>query len=106
MATLSTHVLDTSTGEPASGLTVELNDGRGTLVSSATTDEDGRVKALGSDLAAGVYTAVFRTGDYFQSQGQVGFYPKVSVEFLVADDRHYHVPLLLSAYGYSTYRGS
>ncbi|MGL6235857.1 MAG: hydroxyisourate hydrolase [Segniliparus sp.] len=106
MPTLSTHVLDTSTGTPASGVRVELRDARGLIVAEAATDEDGRIKDWDTALVPGTYTAVFHTAEYFRSQGQAGFYPKVSVEFSVTDDRHYHVPLLLSPYGYSTYRGS
>ncbi|ADG99490.1 hydroxyisourate hydrolase [Segniliparus rotundus DSM 44985] len=106
MTTLSSHVLDTATGAPARGLRVELLDARRVVLAQATTDDDGRVKGLGPELVPGDYTVVFHTSDYFQSQGQVGFYPKVTVEFHVAGDPHYHVPLLLSPYGYSTYRGS
>jgi 5-hydroxyisourate hydrolase len=106
MTTLSSHVLDTTTGAPARGLRVELRDASGTLVAEAATDEDGRIKNLGPELAPGDYTAIFHTAEYFQSQRHVGFYPKITVEFRVADDPHYHVPLLLAPYGYSTYRGS
>lgn len=106
MPTLSTHILDTSTGAPASGVRVEVRDATGGLVASGETDGDGRIKDWEAVLRPGVYTAIFHTADYFQANGQTGFWPKVSVEFDVTDERHYHVPLLLSPYGYSTYRGS
>ena len=106
MLTLSTHILDTSTGTPASGVNVELRDAVGGLVAEAATDGDGRIKDWDAVLVPGTYTAVFHTAAYFHAHGQTGFYPKISVEFSVTDGRHYHVPLLLSPYGYSTYRGS
>ena len=104
MSTLSTHVLDTATGEPAIGMTVHLSrssgDGWETLA-TMKTDDDGRAGA-GGELAGGTYRLGFETGDYGNE-----FYPFVHVVFRVDEDReHYHVPLLLSPYGYTTYRGS
>ena len=109
--TLSTHVLDTARGRPAAGVrvTVELRDGdvwRG--VGGGVTDDDGRVPGLlAGDLAAGTHRLTFATGEWFRAQGVAGFYPEVSVVCQTEDRRaHHHVPLLLSPYGYSTYRGS
>jgi 5-hydroxyisourate hydrolase len=104
MTTVSTHVLDTARGEPAAGMMVRLarwgEDGW-VGVAEALTDEDGRVPRFG-ELAAGLFRLGFETGDYGNE-----FYPFVHVVFAVDEERsHYHVPLLLSPYGYSTYRGS
>lgn len=103
MSTLSTHVLDTETGEPAAGMEIHLSvsgqQGWDELARSAT-DSDGRA-SLG-DLPAGIYRIGFETGSYGS-----GFYPFVHVVFTLDEGRdHYHVPLLLSPYGYTTYRGS
>ena len=103
MATLSTHVLDTSRGRPAARIAVTLETRDGATLATGGTDDDGRVGSLGGDLAAGDYRLRFDTGGYL---GPTGFYPEVTVTFTVGDDEHYHVPLLLSPYGYSTYRGS
>ncbi len=101
MATLSTHVLDTATGTPAAGIDVRLETRDGEVLDQGVTDDDGRVGSLGGELGLGAYVLRFETGGYVD-----GFYPEVVVVFTVADDRHHHVPLLLSPYGYSTYRGS
>jgi 5-hydroxyisourate hydrolase len=101
MSTLSTHVLDTATGRPAAGIPVRLETRSGALLGDGVTDADGRIAALGPDVAEGDYVLRFATAAYV-----TGFYPEVVVVFTVADDRHHHVPLLLSPYGYSTYRGS
>lgn len=105
MISISTHVLDNGSGEPASGVQVVLQRRAGDAwadVNSATTDGDGRVTGLGSDLAPGAYRVRFDTGAY----GNM-FYPEVVVAVELDDSRdHYHIPLLLSPFGYSTYRGS
>jgi 5-hydroxyisourate hydrolase len=76
-------------------------------VHEASTDDDGRVMALAPEgLAPGVYRLVFDTGSYFAGGGRTGFYPEVSITFTVDEERHYHVPLLLSPFAFSTYRGS
>jgi 5-hydroxyisourate hydrolase len=111
---ISTHVLDTALGRPAAGVPVvleRLTEGdRAIVVSSAVTDADGRVRELipsGTPLAAGTYRLIFETGVYFNAAGVEVFYPHVPVVFTVHDAKqHHHVPLLLSPYGYSTYRGS
>jgi 5-hydroxyisourate hydrolase len=103
MATLSTHVLDTALGRPAAGIQVTLRTNEGADIDVGTTDGDGRVGSLGGDLAAGSYSLRFDTGGYL---GDDAFYPEVVVSFRVGTDEHYHVPVLLSPYGYSTYRGS
>jgi 5-hydroxyisourate hydrolase len=103
VSTLSTHVLDTATGRPAEGVAIRLESRDGELLGEGVTDADGRVGAIGPEqLERGAYVLRFDTGLYVD-----GFYPEVVVVFTVADpDQHYHVPLLLSPYGYSTYRGS
>ncbi|MGB0102084.1 MAG: hydroxyisourate hydrolase [Nocardioides sp.] len=107
MATLSTHVLDTSRGLPASGVRVALESDAGSALGEGVTDADGRVSAIGPDvLAPGAYTLRFDTGAYFTRVGAAAFYPEVAVSFVVDADQHFHVPLLLSPFGYSTYRGS
>ena len=114
MSTVSTHVLDTALGRPAAGVAVTLErlDARGaaTLAGFGTTDDDGRLRDFppaGEVLANGDYRLRFDTGAYFAASGREAFYPSVTVEFRVTDAAaHYHVPLLLSPYGYSTYRGS
>lgn len=104
MTTLSTHVLDTSLGRPASGVAVSLS-GEGASA-EAVTDPDGRVADLGGALEPGTYTLRFDSGAYFAQRGTDGFYPEVLVTFTVSGAGHVHVPLLLSPFGYSTYRGS
>lgn len=110
MSRLTTHVLDTALGRPAVGVPVTLSalvDGRWADLASGTTDDDGRARSLGPDaVAPGRYRFVFDTAAYFAATGQVGFHPEVVVVFDVVDDEHYHVPLLLSPFAYSTYRGS
>lgn len=106
MATLSTHVLDTALGRPAADLAVALTTADGDLLGEATTDADGRVRPIGAELHPGVYVLRFSTGEYHAATGQQGFYPRVEITFTVGDAAHYHVPLLLNPYGYSTYRGS
>jgi len=108
---VTSHVLDAARGRPAAGVAVrleELLDGVWTPRAQSRTDEDGRVSALGPQaLPAGVYRVVFDTGSYFEAAGVQTFYPEVSVTFTLAEEgEHYHVPLLLSPFGYSTYRGS
>ena len=114
MATLSTHVLDTSRGRPAGGITISLerlNAGEGwTPLSEAATDDDGRVKQFvlaEPNLGPGTYRLVFSVEKYFKELNQQTFYPEVSVAFLIEPGaEHYHVPLLINPFGYSTYRGS
>jgi len=112
MKSISTHVLDISRGRPASDVpvTLEKKDGAGyVVVNSGRTDADGRVKGLVAegDLTAGTYRITFDTGAYFAALKVEAFYPEASIVFVIRDAAaHYHVPLLLSAYGYSTYRGS
>lgn len=113
MSAITTHILDISTGFPARQVSVMLE--RQTLagweiVGKGVTDEDGRLRdLLGSDtqLPTGNYRLTFDTENYFARQHIEGFYPQVTVAFTVREaDAHYHVPLLLSPFGYSTYRGS
>ena len=106
---LSTHVLDATTGRPAIGVPVRLERGDGGTLASAATDAGGRIKDWGGAEAAepGRYRLIFDTGAYFAVRGIGTFYPEVAVTFAISDpSEHYHVPLLLSPYAYSTYRGS
>lgn len=109
MSAITTHVLDTSRGRPAARVPVRLEH-RNAVLGSGTTDEDGRLRDLlppDLPLTPGVYRLVFDTGAYFRAQDTEAFYPRVSIDFEVRDGaQHYHVPLLLSPFGYSTYRGS
>ena len=107
---LTTHVLDTADGRPAAGIPIELArlDGeRREVLRTVTTNADGRTDGpllAGSDLGAGTYELVFSVGEHF---GGKGFLDRVPVRFTIADaDAHYHVPLLVSPWSYSTYRGS
>jgi 5-hydroxyisourate hydrolase len=112
--TLSTHVLDATTGRPAAGVQVRLEHGADAGWAPAgqgQTDADGRLRLSGPESAAdfgpGVYRITFGTGAYFTTRGVPSFYPEVTITFeMTARDEHYHVPLLLSPYAYSTYRGS
>jgi 5-hydroxyisourate hydrolase len=114
MSGITTHVLDTAAGRPARGVPVRLEvhgAGKGWVtLADRTTDEDGRVNDLiaeGARLDPGVYRLTFTTGVYFTRQQIATFFPEASVVFEVRDaTQHYHVPLLLSPFGYSTYRGS
>lgn len=105
---VTAHVLDASTGTPARGVAVTLSAADDAVIAEAVTDDDGRVSELGPPrLSSGVYQIVFGTGDYFAGRGQETFYPQVQVRFQVDETQaHYHVPLLLSPFAYSTYRGS
>ncbi|WP_449066078.1 hydroxyisourate hydrolase [Planomonospora algeriensis] len=102
---LSTHVLDAAVGRPAEGVAVRLLADDGTLLAAGSTDADGRI--TGWRPGPGVHRLVFGTGAYFAARGTDSFYPEVCVVFRVGDpDEHHHVPLLLSPFAYSTYRGS
>jgi 5-hydroxyisourate hydrolase len=110
---ITTHVLDLSSGRPAVGVRVALLRVDGTQrvpAGSGVTDADGRVKGLtapGDKLNAGTFELSFETGDYFKSRGVDRFHPRVTITFEVTDPtQNYHVPLLISPFGYSTYRGS
>lgn len=114
MSAITTHVLDTSRGRPAGGVPVHLEaqeaDGGWRSVGAGATDADGRLRDLlpdDFDLQPGIYRLVFDTAAYFEAHEVRSFYPHVAVVFLIDDAaQHYHVPLLLSPFGYSTYRGS
>jgi 5-hydroxyisourate hydrolase len=107
MTHLSTHVLDAASGTPAAGVAVILTDAAGTALDSAATDDDGRIASIGDALSAGVYRLTFDTGAYFAGRGIPTFYPEVVIAFEITDvGVKYHVPVLLSPYAYSTYRGS
>lgn len=109
-ASLSSHVLDLQTGRPAPGLAVTVHTlGPSRQLASGVTDDDGRIKQWSPalELPPGAYQVVFDTGSWFAARQQVTLYPRVQICFtVVAGQPHYHIPLLLSPYGYSTYRGS
>jgi 5-hydroxyisourate hydrolase len=117
MSTISTHILDIARGRPASGITVILrSDNR--EFARARTDDNGRITTwtansdpdaadpVASRLSPGGYTLRFETRPYFKAQSLATLYPFIEIHFEVGDDSHYHIPLLLSPWGYSTYRGS
>lgn len=112
MSQLTTHVLDTSIGRPGKDIPVKLlqqanEDWQG--IAQGITNADGRISDLlpaGKLLSPGNYKLVFQTGNYFAANNIKGFYPEVEIQFTVFDDAHYHVPLLINPFGYSTYRGS
>ncbi len=113
MSGITTHVLDISRGRPAAGVPVILEieaSGGWQTVGEGITNADGRVSdllAASSLNASGIYRLSFDTAKYFADQNIQGFYPQVTVVFKIESaDQHYHVPLLLSPFGYSTYRGS
>lgn len=108
---ITTHILDLGTGNPAADVAVTLvrvTDAGEQPVAEGRTDADGRLSHwFEGPLVAGTYQIRFATGDWYQAQGKTAFHPRVSIDFVVSDlDRHYHVPLLLNQFGYSTYRGS
>lgn len=108
---LSTHILDTTRGKPAAGVTVRVErvqNGVATELGRGVTNEDGRVKPLLETIpAAGTYRLHFDVAAYFTALAVDSFYPSVVIDFTVkAPAEHYHVPLLLNPFGYSTYRGS
>ena len=114
MSAITTHVLDTARGRAAVGIQVEL-EGRDTSgswrpIGRGATDADGRLRTLlpaGEPLVPGVYRLIFDVEQYFSAQDVRGFFPRIVVEFAAADgEEHYHVPILLSPFGYSTYRGT
>ena len=114
MSGISTHVLDTSRGTPAAGVAVTLErdagGGRWATLASTKTDADGRVKTLlpdGTTLSAATYRLRFESGAYFRASGAACFHPRVEIVFDVTDaSKHHHVPLLISPFGYTTYRGT
>jgi hydroxyisourate hydrolase len=109
---ITTHVLDTALGRPATGVLVQLEqrtEAEGWLpLGDAITDADGRIREIGpAHVPAGTYRFTFDTGDYFANDGRETFFPEVAVTFSVTDpESHYHVPILLSPFSVSTYRGS
>ncbi len=112
MATITTHVLDTARGKPAAGVPIALDAVEGATsrsVARGVTDDDGRLKTLTDPggVPAGTYRLTFDTGAYFARLGTDAFFPTAHITFIVKDESaHFHVPLLLAPFGYSTYRGS
>jgi 5-hydroxyisourate hydrolase len=114
MSTISTHVLNTATGKPGAAMKIVFEsvgaNGKKTEIGRNLTNADGRVTALvpsGVTMKPGTYSLTFLTGEYFAASGGKCFYPQVEVLFEVGPaDEHYHVPLLVSPFGFSTYRGS
>ncbi len=109
-STLSTHILNLDEGAPAQGVLVELRGTNsagdaGTVLGKNHTDADGRASDW-PELTAGTYELTFAIGEWFKARNQRCFYPRVRIEFMVDDQRHYHVPLLLNKFGFSSYRGS
>ena len=113
MSSISTHILDTARGIPAANVSISLHrqkNNQWNCIGEGKTNTDGRVSDLyeqQSNLSAGVYKMHFDTGHYFLKAGDNIFYPYAEVVFVIGKDKdHYHIPLLLSPFGYSTYRGS
>lgn len=113
MSQITTHVLDTARGTPAQNIPITLyqqSESGWTELAGGVTNEDGRIAGLLDPLLklpAGVYRMHFNTGTYFENNREIGFYPYVDITFTLKDTgEHYHIPLLLSPFGYSTYRGS
>jgi 5-hydroxyisourate hydrolase len=112
MSQLTTHILDTSLGKPAAGIAVQLEQfalNKWQRIAAGKTNSDGRISDLLPNemiLPVGVYRLIFETATYFSNQKLKAFYPSVTIEFEISDATHYHVPLLLNPFGYSTYRGS
>jgi 5-hydroxyisourate hydrolase len=112
MSAITTHVLDTARGCPAAGIAITLErcEPGAAVLGRGETDADGRLRTLlaaDAVLEPGDYRLTFETGAYLARSGGSGFYPRVTVEFTIRDvAQHYHVPLLLSPFGYATYRGS
>ncbi len=109
---LTTHILDTSKGKPGKDISISLQmpvNGNWQTIAQGVTNADGRIGDLlpsQKNLSPGNYKLVFDTESYFASQKQKGFYPEVEIQFTISDETHYHVPLLINPFGYSTYRGS
>jgi len=109
---ITTHALDTSIGTPAKHMLITLKGLRNDQwkpMSVGITNNDGRISDVlppGRLLTPGNYTMTFNTGNYYKNNNQNGFYPEASIQFEVTDDSHYHIPLLINPFGYSTYRGS
>ncbi len=110
---ITTHILDTTSGRPASGVSVELavEEKRvWRVLATGTTNADGRITDLlpaETAIVAGNYRFIFHTGAYFQQQGVASFYPAITIVFTIRQPQeHHHVPLLLTPFGYTTYRGS
>jgi 5-hydroxyisourate hydrolase len=112
MSSITTHILDIQLGQPAAGVAVKLEifqDGQWRQLDQGVTDQDGRISDFlpAGSVDKGIYRLAFNSGSYFNDRGTPTFYPKVAVIFEVQDrNQHYHIPLLLSPFGYSTYRGS
>jgi 5-hydroxyisourate hydrolase len=109
MSKITTHVLDTVLGKPAAGITVrlELQENQNwKVIASANTDRDGRCANLAPDAVPGTYRLVFATCAYFSQHNRTTIYPEIAIIFQCGNDPHYHIPLLLSDNGYTTYRGS
>ena len=114
MSAITTHVLDTTHGHPAAGVAVRLelrhDSDQWLFIGQGETDADGRLRSLmpeAGSVPPGTYRLTFDTGGYFDAHGLRSFYPQVAVTFeVVQGEAHYHVPLLVSPFGYSTYRGS
>lgn len=113
MSQITTHILDTSIGKPAQEIKVvlekEINTNNWEKISEGLTNKDGRLPGLVADsivLEPGIYKLTFDTASYFLKMNIQGLYPSVSISFIIKDSSHYHIPLLLNPFGYSTYRGS
>lgn len=112
MSRITTHVLDTSEGKPAAGIKIVLfhsENNNWKEVTAGVTNNDGRISDLLKDnkkLTKGIYKLIFETGLYFRQKKLSSLYPYVEIVFEISDEEHYHIPLLLSPFGYTTYRGS
>lgn len=112
MSQLTTHILDTTKGKPAEGVNVYLSmlqNNEWTEIAPGTTDMDGRIPQLlrpDAVLEPGTYKLRFETKEYFEKQGISSFYPYIEITFTITDSEHYHVPLLVTPFGFTTYRGS
>jgi 5-hydroxyisourate hydrolase len=112
MSQVTTHILDTTRGKPAAGVTIILSKGENDEwieLARGKTNSDGRISDLllkERILETGIYKLRFETKDYFDREGIPSFYPYIDIVFDIRNAEHYHVPLLLNPYGYSTYRGS
>lgn len=114
---ITTHILDTSRGKPAANVNIQLlvlKDNEWTLLAEAITNQDGRIEDwqdnwyqnISIEQLFATYKIIFALDPYWEAQGISAFYPSAEVCFRLQDERHHHIPLLLTAYGYSTYRGS